>query len=203
MTISAAIYVRSSPDCPVTAEHQIEHLRAVATEHGWAVAGVFTDHPMTVKKGRERRPGETALRDAIRHGRYPESLDLVDRPCWPVAGGIGAISGNLPECWCVALARRAVARHGTIEWSVALRHRRHDGTPSPSEPACSNSARAGISTEFASAVWPTANSGAQLEKAKTFLATGKSLREVARLAGISSSAVGRLKNAMGSAAANI
>jgi DNA invertase Pin-like site-specific DNA recombinase len=40
----------------------------------------------------------------------------------------------------------------------------------------------------------------KLEKAKTFLATGKSLREVARLAGISSSSVGRLKNSMGSAA---
>jgi hypothetical protein len=43
----------------------------------------------------------------------------------------------------------------------------------------------------------------KLEKAKTFLATGKSLREVARLAGISSSAVGRLKNSMGSAATSI
>jgi hypothetical protein len=43
----------------------------------------------------------------------------------------------------------------------------------------------------------------KLEKAKTFLATGKSLREVARLAGISSSAVGRLKNSMGSTATGI
>ena len=43
----------------------------------------------------------------------------------------------------------------------------------------------------------------KIEKAKTFLATGKSLREVARLSGISSSAVGRLKNAMGSMAASI
>ena len=68
MTICAVIYARSSSDCPATAEQQVEHLRMIATAHGWMVTGVFTDHPMTVKKGRERRPGETALRDAIRHG---------------------------------------------------------------------------------------------------------------------------------------
>jgi hypothetical protein len=50
MTIPAVIYARASPDCPVNAEQQVEHLRTIATEHGWTVVGVFIDHPMTVKR---------------------------------------------------------------------------------------------------------------------------------------------------------
>ena len=74
MPIRAAIYGRSSPDYPLTADQQIDRLKAVADEHGWIVARVFTDRPTSVRKGLDRRPGEAALLDAIRNGE-------IDRVC--------------------------------------------------------------------------------------------------------------------------
>ena len=123
MTISAAIYARTSPDCLVTADQQVEHLRAMATEHGWAVAGVFIDRPTTVKKGRERRPGETALRDAIRHGHVQKvliwSIDRIGRSLEELVRFLEMCR----TCRCIALVRRAEAGHGSIERSVNLQFR--------------------------------------------------------------------------------
>ena len=83
MTIRAAIYVRSSPDCSAPAEEQIERLKAIAAERGWTIAQVFADRPMTVRKGVDRRPGEVALIDAIRAGGVQKvllwSIDRVGR----------------------------------------------------------------------------------------------------------------------------
>src|SRR4051812_13216643 len=67
MIIRAAIYVRSSPDCALTADDQIGCLQAIAVERGWTIVGVFTDRPTTVHKSLERRPGEMGLIEAIRH----------------------------------------------------------------------------------------------------------------------------------------
>jgi DNA invertase Pin-like site-specific DNA recombinase len=169
MTFSTAIYARSSPDCPISAEQQVEHLRMIATERGWVVTGVFTDHPITVKRGRERRPGETALRDAIRHG---VSLWLNDQKLDTArSNGLSIFDTADLMAHHVRQSRRARILQGQA------------------------SAR-NLQVRFGRPPIPVP----KLEKAKTFLATGKSLREVARLAGISPSAVGRLKNAMGSAA---
>ena len=53
------------PDCTVSAEDQIQHLKTVAADHGWTVMAVFTDRPATVKK--DRRPGEIGA-DRRRYG---------------------------------------------------------------------------------------------------------------------------------------
>jgi DNA invertase Pin-like site-specific DNA recombinase len=66
MTIRAAIYARASADCPVSIESQIERLKAFAAEHCWEVVRTFRDSPTSMKKAREKRPGETALIDVIR-----------------------------------------------------------------------------------------------------------------------------------------
>ena len=69
-----AIYARSSPDCPLTADEQINQLSKVAAEHGWTVAHAFTDCPTSVKKDQDRRPGELALIGAIRSGEIDRVL---------------------------------------------------------------------------------------------------------------------------------
>jgi DNA invertase Pin-like site-specific DNA recombinase len=50
MLCNIVIYARTSPDCTVSAEDQVEHLKAIAADHGWTVAEVFIDRPATVKK---------------------------------------------------------------------------------------------------------------------------------------------------------
>ena len=74
MTLRAAIYARTSPDCPVSADEQIERLHAIARERGWTVVRVFTDRPTSVRKGVDKRPGEMALIDAIRSGTIDRVL---------------------------------------------------------------------------------------------------------------------------------
>src|ERR1700720_2667888 len=81
MTIRAAIYARSSPDCLLSAGDQIERLQAVARERGWTVMPAFIDRPATVKK--DRRPGEVKLMNARRSGLVDKvllwSIDRVGR----------------------------------------------------------------------------------------------------------------------------
>jgi DNA invertase Pin-like site-specific DNA recombinase len=77
-----AIYARSSPDCSLSAEQQIDELKRIAAVlRGWSVQHVFVDHPTAVKKGQDRRPGEMALIDAIRSGAVERVLvvSLQDR----------------------------------------------------------------------------------------------------------------------------
>jgi DNA invertase Pin-like site-specific DNA recombinase len=66
MSINVAIYIRSSADCPFSTEEQSVRLRAVAEQNGWTAAKVFIDRPTTTKNGRERRPGQVALIQAVR-----------------------------------------------------------------------------------------------------------------------------------------
>jgi hypothetical protein len=80
MTIRAVIYARTSSDRPISAEDQVNHLKIVAADHGWTISNVFLDRPGTLKKGRQRRPGEAALIEAIRRGEVQKTLMIgIDR----------------------------------------------------------------------------------------------------------------------------
>ena len=69
MTIRVAIYARSSPDCPVSADEQIEHLKERRSRAWMDGRHVFSDRPTIGEEGSDRRPGELALIEAIRVGR--------------------------------------------------------------------------------------------------------------------------------------
>ncbi|MGA7244193.1 MAG: recombinase family protein, partial [Terracidiphilus sp.] len=91
MPISAVIYARLSSDCPLSAEDQAASLRTVAAERGWTVTRVFIDRP-TTKKGRDWRPGQTALIEAIRSGSVERvMLYGIDRVGRTVAELVGFI----------------------------------------------------------------------------------------------------------------
>src|ERR1700693_5960538 len=73
MTSRVAIYARTSPDCLLSADDQVQRLKTVTAERGWTVVAVFTDRP-TSTRGTDRRPGEVALIDAIRNGTVDRVL---------------------------------------------------------------------------------------------------------------------------------
>ena len=78
MSFRAAVYGRTSPGCPVSAEQQIEHLKVAAAQHGWTITREFTDRPTSVR--RDDRHGESALRRAISEGTLDRVLLLsIDR----------------------------------------------------------------------------------------------------------------------------
>ena len=103
-----AIYARSSPDCPLTADEQIKHLTTVAIERGWTVAHVFADRPTAVKKDQDRRSGELSLIEAIRSGAIDRVLVWsIDRIGKSLADLV-TIHGDLP----LSLRRCEFARRG-------------------------------------------------------------------------------------------
>ena len=59
-------------------------LKRIAAERGWTVEHVFTDHPTSVRKGQDRRPGELALVQAIKSGGR-EGPDVVALSDWEIS----------------------------------------------------------------------------------------------------------------------
>lgn len=193
MVINVVIYARSSPDCPASTEKQIETLNAVAVHHGWTVARIFSDHPMPVRKGKERRPGEDAMLDAVR-GRGTQKVLLwsIDR----VGRSLVELVGFMELCRIADIGLYlhdheidTSTSNGLSMFDLAgmmafhLRQSRRDKI------LRGQAAARGASVRFGR---PPMAPG-KVERAKGLLASGKGVRQVARLAGISAASVSRLK----------
>jgi DNA invertase Pin-like site-specific DNA recombinase len=193
MTIRAAIYARTSPDCPMSADEQIERLTTIALERRWTVANVFTDRPATVKK--DRRPGEVALIDAVRSGGVQKVLifgiDRVGRTLVDLITFMEVCRAAGVSLWLDEQRLDTAGSHGLPLFNVTemlafhLRQSRRDRI------LRGQAAVRGI-VRFGRP--PIAK--VKIEKAKRELASGKGVRAVARLAGISAASVSRLKNAV-------
>jgi DNA invertase Pin-like site-specific DNA recombinase len=196
MTIRAAIYARSSPDCPLSNEDQIERLQTVAGERGWTVAKIFADRPVSAKKCLDRRPGELALIDAIHCGQINKVLIWsIDR----IGKSLIELVGFMETCRSFGVTvhlheQNKIASQALFDMAALLalhlRQSRRDRILRGQAAARSLSVRFGRP--------PIAT--AKVEKAKQELSAGKGVREAARIAGISAASASRLKNAMSVAA---
>jgi DNA invertase Pin-like site-specific DNA recombinase len=198
MTIRAAIYARTSPDCPISADEQIEHLTTVASEHGWTIVRSFIDRPATVKK--DRRPSELALIDAIRSGGVDKvlisSIDRIGRSLIDLITFMEVCRTAGVSLWLDEQGSDTAGPNGlpllvvTEMMAFHLRQTRRDKI------LRGQAAVRGI-VRFGRP--PIAK--AKVEQATIALASGKGVRQAARLAGISPASVSRLKNALGSVSA--
>jgi DNA invertase Pin-like site-specific DNA recombinase len=194
MLINAVIYARESADCPHSLEEQIDVLNVVAHQNGWAVSSVCTDRPLPIKKGRERRPGEAALLATVRSGEVQKvlviSIDRLGRTLVDLVGllqmcraaGVGlyfheqTIDTGMSNGLSVFDIMQMMAHH--------VRQARRDRILRGQAEA-----RAAM-VRFGRPPIPMA----RVERAKQGLAAGKSVRQVARLAGISAASVCRIKS---------
>ena len=199
MSSKAVIYARTSPDCPLSAEDQIERLNAVAADRGWMVANVFIDRPAMARTGRGKRPGETALLDAIRGGGVEMvllwSIDRVGRSLVDFVGFVEACRTASVTLW-LHTEQLDTTNNGLSLfdlWEMMAFHLRQSRRDRilRGQAAVRGLVRFGRPPILAS----------KAEKAKQLLTAGKGVREVARLAGISASAASRLKGSIVSAAA--
>jgi DNA invertase Pin-like site-specific DNA recombinase len=197
MTIRAAIYAQSSPDCPLSIEDQVARLSSIASEHDWKVESVFTDRPVSAKKGLDRRPGEVALAEVIRSGTIDRVL--VSSIC-RVGKSLTDLIAFLEECRSAGVAVNlheqnidTAAVSGLIEMAALmayhLRQTRRDRI------LRGQAAARALSIRFGRPPIPLARQ----EKARQELANGRGVREAARIAGISAASVSRLKNSMNAA----
>jgi DNA invertase Pin-like site-specific DNA recombinase len=197
MTIRVAIYARTSPDCPIPADKQVELLKSAAVLRGWMIELVFIDRPTTAR-GPDRRPGEVALISTIRSGVVEKVLVWsIDR----VGHSLAALVGFLESCrtahvslWLdqqgIDTEQSSVLFDVGAVMALHLHQSRRDKILRGQLAARSLSIRFGRP--------PIALS--KIERAKRELAAGRGVRETARLAGISAASVSRLKHAIGPAA---
>ena len=191
-----AIYARSSPDCPISADEQIEHLRNVASERGWTVSHLFADRPTSVQKGQDRRPGESALIAAIRSGAIDRvliwSIDRVGKCLVDLIGFIETcrsahVALNLYDDGFDSETSNDLS---LFDVSALLAH--HLRQSRRDSILRGQAAARALSIRFGRP--PIAKP--KVDKAKQFLASGKGVRQVAKMAGISPASVSRIKTSM-------
>jgi DNA invertase Pin-like site-specific DNA recombinase len=200
MTIRAAIYARSSPDCPLSNEDQIERLQTVAGELGWTATQVFTDRPASAKKCLDRRPGEVALIEAIRNGTINKVLIWsIDR----IGKSLIEMIGFLEVCRVAGVGLHfhdqgvdTETSNGLSLFDVAAMMSLHVRQSRRDRILRGQAAARALSIRFGRPPIPLARQ----EKARRELIAGKGVREAARSAGISAASASRLKNAMSVAA---
>jgi DNA invertase Pin-like site-specific DNA recombinase len=194
--INAVIYARTSPDCPVSTEDQIEVLNTIAADRGWTVSKIFSDRPMPVKKGKERRPGEDGLLDMIRaSGVQKVLLWSVDR----VGRSLVELVGFIEMCRIAGVGLYLHDReidttttNGMSLFDMAAMMAFHLRQSRRNKILRGQAVARGASVRFGRPPIPDA----KVEKARELLASGKGVRQVARLAGISAASACRLKGAM-------
>ena len=196
MTSRIAIYARTSPDCLLSADEQIERLRAIAAERGWTVGHVFSDRPTTTRKGQDRRPGELALIEAIRSGAIDRvlvsSIDRIGKSLVELVGFMENCRLHDVSLWVEEQRLDTATSNGMSLFDLStmmashLRQSRRDHILRGQAAARSLSIRFGR---------PPLTKP-KVEKAKQFLTAGKGVREIARLAGISPASVSRIKTSM-------
>jgi DNA invertase Pin-like site-specific DNA recombinase len=201
MPIRAAIYGRSSPDYPLTADQQSNRLKEVADEHGWTVARIFTDRPTSIRKGLDRRTGEAALLDVIRNGEIDRvcicSVDRVGRSLAELASFLETCRSAGVSLWVDEPRIDSAASNGMSLFDLGVMMAWH----------LRQSRRGRILQGLAASRAMSIPCGrprlsrSRTEKAERELAAGKGVREAARIAGISAASASRLKNAMSVAAA--
>jgi DNA invertase Pin-like site-specific DNA recombinase len=200
MTTRTAIYARTSPDCLLSADEQIQRLKTVAAERSWTVSQTFTDRLTTVR-GTDRRPGETALINAIRNGGVDRVMilsvcrigkSLVDFVSLTETCRTAGVALWIDEQRIDTDTSNGMSMFDlTAMMALHLRQSRRDRI------LRGQAAARSLSIRFGRPPIPTA----KVEKAKHLLAMGKGVREVARLAGgISPSSVSRIAASQRSAA---
>jgi DNA invertase Pin-like site-specific DNA recombinase len=199
MTIRAAIYARTSPDCSLSADEQIEHLTAVANERGLTVVQAFIDRPATMKK--DRRLAEMALIEVIRNSTIDRVLvlgiDRIGRSLTELISFLGTCHAAGVDMYLHEQGIDTAGSSGLPLFNVTEMLAFHLRQSRRARILRGQAAARALSVRFGRP--PIAK--AKMMRAKQELAAGKGVRQVARLSGISAASVSRLKNSMGSVAA--
>jgi DNA invertase Pin-like site-specific DNA recombinase len=201
MTSRVIVYARSSPDCLLSIEDQVERLSSIASEHGWKVEGVFTDRPLAVRKGLDRRPGEVALIDAIRSGKINKvllsSIDRIGRSLVEMIGFLEMCRSACVGLYCHEQSLDTETSNGMSLFDLSGMMALHVRQTRRDRILRGQAAARALSIRFGRP--PIAR--AKVERAKNELAAGKGVREAGRIAGISAASASRIKAAMSGAAA--
>jgi DNA invertase Pin-like site-specific DNA recombinase len=195
--MSAIVYARASAECPVSIDDQTEHLKAVAHSQGWTVTRIITDRPMPMRRGRERRPGETALLAAIRAGGMNRvllfSLDRLGRSLVELVGFLETCRTAGVDIYIHHPGIDTATRSGLSLLDVVSMMSHHLRQGRRERILRGQAAAKNANIRFGR---PPLSS-TTTEKVRLMLASGKGVRETARvIGGISPASISRIKASM-------
>ena len=191
-----AIYARSSPDCPLSEDEQIDHLRKIAAERGWTVIKRMQRPPDDGEEGSGSSSRRIGADRAIRSGAIDTvliwSIDRIGKSLVELVGFMETCRLHDVSLWVEEQRLDTATSNGMSLFDLStmmashLRQSRRDRILRGQAAARSLSIRFGR---------PPLTKP-KVEKAKQFLTAGKGVREIARLAGISPASVSRIKTSM-------
>jgi DNA invertase Pin-like site-specific DNA recombinase len=203
VTMRVAIYARTSPDCPLATDEQVRHLRKVAAERGWTITSVFSDRPTTARKGQDRRSGEIALVNSIQSGAIDRVLIWsIDRIGKSLIDLVQFMETCRSACVAVNLHDEGFdseTSNGMSLFDLSAMMAQHLRQSRRDRILRGQAAARALSIRFGR---PPITKP-KIEKTKQFLASGKGVRQVARMAGISPASVSRIKTSMNSESASV
>ena len=178
------------------ADEQIERLKTIAAERGWTVTSVFSDRPTTVRKGQDRRPGELALIETIRSDGIDVvllwSIDRIGKSLVELVGFMETCRLHDVSLWVEEQKLDTATSNGMSLFDLSTMMASHLRQSRRDRIIRGQAAARSLSIRFGRPPIPLA----KVEKAKQGLASGKGVRQVARLAGISPASCSRIKSAL-------
>ena len=191
----AAIYARVSTD-QQTVENQIAVLHDIAARSGWQIIEVFADEGISGAKGRDRRPGFDALLKAVAR----REIDIV--MAWSV-DRLGRSLGDLVSCLSDLQARNVdlylhqqaidtSTPSGRMMFQMLAVFAEFERSMIRSRIAAGVQRARAHNVRFGRPPMPVY----RLERVKKALLDGQSIRATAKLTGVSTASVQRIKRSM-------
>jgi DNA invertase Pin-like site-specific DNA recombinase len=191
----AALYVRVSTD-QQTIKNQVLLLTEVARRSGWEIVQVFADEGVSGAKGRDQRPGFDALLKAIT--RYEVEIvmafavDRLGRSLSDLVGFLSEIQARGCDLYLHQQAIDTSTPAGRMLFQLLGVFAEFERTIIASRVIAGQARARANGVRFGRP--PLAPS--RVEKVRRALADGRSIRAVAKAAGVSTATVQRVKRSM-------
>lgn len=193
MTQRAAIYLRVSTADGQTVENQRRHLDEVAQRLGWTVVAVYADEGISGAKGRDQRPGLDALMKGVARREFDIvaawSVDRLGRSLPDLVGFLGELQARGVDLFLHQQAIDTSTPSGRMLYNMLAVFSEFERAMIVAR------VKAGLARTKKRLGRPPMPTD-RVERIKGLLASGKGIRETARITGAGTASVQRIKKAM-------
>ena len=190
-----AIYARVSTDSQ-TVQNQLQALQDIAARSGWQVIGVFTDQGISGSKGRDKRPGLDALMKAVARHEVnlvaAWSVDRLGRSLSDLVGFLGDIQGSGCDLFLHQQSIDTSTPSGRMLFAMLGVFAEFERSMIVARVRAGQDRARSKGVRMGRPPMPVG----RLEKVRKALRSGESIRATAKLTGVSSASVQRIKRSM-------
>jgi DNA invertase Pin-like site-specific DNA recombinase len=196
MSKRAAFYVRVSTADGQTTENQLRHLHEVANRLGWTVVAIFNDEGVSGSKGRDQRPGLDALMKSVARREFDIvaawSVDRLGRSLPDLVGFLGELQARGVDLFLHQQAIDTSTPSGRMLYNMLAVFSEFERAMIVAR------VKAGLARTKKRLGRPPMPAE-RVERIKGLLASGKGIRETARITGSGTASVQRIKRTMSTA----